>query len=282
VLCAGAALAGVAQEGPGPSAEALLERARAHAVALAGAAAVIVAEERARQDAVALPFGGRAPRPSRLSRTITGDIVFMRLTGAPGWLTLRDVYEVDDEVVGERTDRVLNLVLESQEAALAEFAHIYDDAIRHGLAGMPRVLSAPTLGLVAIHPGYAPRFDIRPRGFDRVDGRTARVYEYEETGRPTLMPGPEDTAFPLRGRILVDVEEGVVLRTLVRASAGRLLTGSATVYFGYDERLRAWLPVKMEDQYRQGGSPWNHRGETTFTNYRCYRDGEFEPSAGAC
>lgn len=284
-LLAAAALAAVVSSlaAQGPTAAEVLARARAHAVALAGSAAVIVAEERAAQDAVAL--GGarqRQPGPARRSRVIVGDHVLMRLTGAPGWLSLRDVYEVDGEPVGERTDRVLNLVLESQEAAMAEFPFIYDDAARQGLMGLPRVLSVPTLGLVPLHPGYSSRFTIQARGFERVDGRTARVFEFEETARPTLIPGPNGTDFALRGRVLVDVEAGRVVRTQVRASAGRLLSGSATVHFARDERLDAWLPARMEDTYRQAASPWNHRSETTFTNYRCYRDGEFEPAAGAC
>ncbi|MFP5378659.1 MAG: hypothetical protein ACLGHP_02695, partial [Vicinamibacteria bacterium] len=115
-----AAVSGAAAQAP--TAEDVLARARDHAVTLAGSAAVIVAEERASQDAVAL--GGarsRQPGPARRSRLIVGDHILMRLTGAPGWLSLRDIYEVDGEVVGERTDRVLNLVLESQDAAMAEF-----------------------------------------------------------------------------------------------------------------------------------------------------------------
>jgi hypothetical protein len=206
----------------------------------------------------------------------------MRLPVAPGWLTLRDIYEVDDEVVGERTDRVLNLVLESREAALAEAPFIYDDAGRHAPKRMPRVLSLPTLALVALHPGYEERFRIRPRGVERIDGRVARVLEFEETGRPTLIPGPGDTPLPLQGRVLVDEAEGVVLKTVVRASAGRQISGTVTVLFARDSRLGVWLPVKMQDQYRQSGNPWNYRGESTYENYRCYKAGEYEPAEGPC
>lgn len=265
----------------------LLARAREYAVTLDGNAAVIVAEELARQEAVAftMPSRSRAappPGPSRLSRLLTGDLILMRLPGAPGWLTLRDVYEVDEEIVGERTDRVLNLALESREAALAEAPFIYDDAARHTLGRMPRVLSMPTLALVAVHPGYAERFRIRRRGAERIDGRVARIFEFEETGRPTLIQGPRETPFPLRGRVSVAEADGIVLRTVTRASAGRLMSGTVTVHFERDARLEAWLPARMQDQYRQSGNPWNYRGETTYTNYRCYRAGEYEPAAGPC
>jgi hypothetical protein len=267
--------------------DALLERAREYAVTLGGAADVIVAEEVSRQEAVAFssPGRGRATPPAgprRQSRLITGDLILMRLPAAPGWLALRDVYEVDDEIVGERTDRVLNLVLESQEAALAEMPFIYDDAARHTLGAIPRVISMPTLALVALHPGYESRFRIRPRGVERIDGRQARVFEFEETGRPTLMPGPGETAFPLSGRISVDEADGVVVKTVTRVSATRVMSATVTVTYAHDARLQAWLPRRMQDQYRQTGNPWNHRGETTYANYRCYRAGEYEPAAGPC
>ncbi|MDP1569436.1 MAG: hypothetical protein Q8L86_05475 [Vicinamibacterales bacterium] len=265
----------------------VLAWAREHAVTLHGQAAVIVAEEHSRQEAIAfrLPSRSRAappPGPMRLARLITGDLILMRLPGAPGWLTLRDIYEVDEEVVGERTDRVLNLVIESREAALAEAPFIYDDAGRHTLGNMPRVISMPTLALVALHPGYAARFRIRPRGVERIDGRTARVFEFEETGRPTLIPGPREAPFPLSGRVSVDQADGVILKTVTRASAGRLMTGTVTVTYARDPRLEAWLPVRMQDQYRQSGNPWNYRGETTYTNYRCYPEGADEPAPGKC
>lgn len=284
VLVAAASVGTAAQQA---AVDGLLQRAREHAVSLGGDAAVIVAEERSRQEAVAFvtPSRSRAtppPGPTRLSRLITGDLILMRLPGAPGWLTLRDVYEVDDEVVGERTDRVLNLVLESQEAALAEVPFLYDDAARHSLGQMPRVLSMPTLALVALHPGYEARFRIRPRGIERIDGRPARVFEYEETGRPTLMPGPGESPFPLSGRISVDQAEGVVLKTVIRASAGRLMSGTVTVFFEHDARLQTWLPAKMQDQYRQSGNPWNYRGETVYANYRCYPPDRYDPAPGPC
>ncbi len=283
-LVAAVTAAGAAQPG---DYDALLQQAREHAVTLHSDAAVIVAEERMRQEAIAFVTPGRSRNappagPSRLARHITGDLILMRLPAAPGWLTLRDVYEVDDDIVGERTDRVLHLVLESREAALAEAPFIYDDAARHTLGSMPRVLSMPTLGLVPLHPGYGERFRIRPRGVERIEGRVARVFEFEETGRPTLIPGPGEAPLPLSGRISVDEAEGVVVKTVVRASAGRLMSGNVTVFFDRDAGLEAWLPVRMQDQYRQTGNPWNYRGETTYTNYRCYRPGEDEPAAGAC
>lgn len=264
----------------------LLLRARAHALVLAEGAGVLVAEERVEQHAVmfAVPSRDRAAAargPARLSRTIVGDTIFMRVPVAPGWLVLRDTYEVDEEAVGERTDRVLHLVLEAPEAAVLEAPLLYDEAARHALGPLPRVLSSPTLGLVALHPGYEHRFQVRPRGVEQVGERRARVFEFEETERPTLIPGPQDRPLPLRIRVSVDEAEGVVLKTVVSASTS-VLAGSATVFFEREARLRAWLPARLQDRYSQVGSPWNYRAEATYTNYRCFREGALEPSLAGC
>jgi hypothetical protein len=210
--------------------------------------ATLVAEERYEQS-ISPADGG----PSTTRRTLTSEFGFLRLPGRPEWLGLRDTFAVDGEPVPDhqrgRLDRVLTEGSNPQNLA----RRIVDENARYNLGGIARTINVPMLALDFLSRRNRGRLSYKKRGEEQLDGRTVWAVTFDERRQPTLVRTPDGRDRPVRGSVLIDPEDGSVLRTELAFDDGRGGASPATtitVLYRREATLGLLVPYEMREVYR--------------------------------
>lgn len=231
---------------------------------------VLVAEERYVQE-IRRPTVLRGGVTQR--RVLRSDYLLVQLdTGAgAGWMPFRDVYEVDGRPVRDREDRLASLfMVPATNAALDQAVAIMADSTRYNFGGVTRTVNIPTLALLFVHPDLRPRFQFSHKGTDVVAGYGASVLEFRETRRPTLIKTSNGRDLALTGRLWIDPNTGVILKTNLTA-ADAAVRATVTVTFREDADLELWVPEQMDEHYKAARSTDDIHGLATYTNYRKFQ-----------
>jgi VWFA-related protein len=221
----------------------LLERAGRYVVEYGKAFSQVVAEENYRQEYL---------NERRFSRA---DLVFVTLPGSIPWATFRDVYEVDGHKVRDRTARLEKLFLASPaETAAARAASVLTESSRINLGPVIRSVNIPTLALLFLHPGNQGRFTFQRKGRGKVQGTEAVEVALIERARPTVVQNGAGGDAPVRGRLWIEPDSGVVLRTDVEYDLGspeQQARARARVVTEYrrEPRLGILVPTEMRERY---------------------------------
>lgn len=158
---------------------------------------------------------GRNPGHVTDRRQLLSDVVFLHLSGTD-WMDFRDVAEVNGRPVRNRTQRVLDLFLSGAPDAMARARRIAEESARHNLPGLYRTLNLPNIALYFLRRSEQSRYGFERKRDERVGDRQARVLEYRERRRPTIVQTSEGKDIPVYGRVWLDVETGQALRTELR------------------------------------------------------------------
>jgi hypothetical protein len=228
------------------------------------AVATIVAEEHYSQvlELEAAPGG-------RQTRTLVSDYALARAAGGHAWTGFRDTYEVDGQPVRDRQDRLLALMAEGSESAVRQALRISRDNARHNLGEdvVSRTINVPTVALDVIHMRHRSRLSFEKRGEEVVDSRRAWILSWRERDRPTILRTPDGRDRRARGAVWVDPATGEVLRTDLSWDGAP--TGFIVVHYRRDERIDAFVPHTMLEEYR--GAKGLVTGTATYTNYRRFQ-----------
>lgn len=227
----------------------LLNRAGEYVLAYESEFRVVIAEEvyvqRLRTSA-----GG----PVRETRRLSSDVAFVRVTGTslPWWL-LRDVYEVDGQVVRDRQARLERVLVENPATGLARARAIADEGARFNVGRSFRNFNVPTLVLAFLHPALQPRFSFEWKGRTTIEGRTFVEIAFRELKAPSVIRGPDSQPDVLAaGRVFIhDGSDGTVGRTelvLDLPEAGVRTRAMLTTEYRPHQALALWVPVEMRDR----------------------------------
>lgn len=227
----------------------LLNRAGEYVLAYEDAFRVVVAEEVYVQRLRATPSG-----PVQETRRLRSDVVFVRAsgTGLPWWL-LRDVYEVDGQLIRDRQARLERVLVENPATGLARARAIADEGARFNLGRSFRNFNVPTLALAFLHPALQPRFSFEWKGRTAIEGRSFVELAFRELRAPSVIRGPASRSDVLAaGRVFIhDGSEGTVGRTeLVLDLPEEALRTRATLVTEYrpHQALALWVPVEMRER----------------------------------
>jgi hypothetical protein len=190
----------------------------------------------------------------RETRRLSSDVAFVRVsgTGLPWWL-LRDVYEVDGQVIRDRQARLERVLIENPATGLARARAIADEGARFNLGRSVRNFNVPTLVLAFLHPALQPRFSFERKGNSTIEGRSFVELAFRELKAPSIIRGPDSQQDVLAaGRVWIhDGSDGTVGRTelvLDLPEAGvRTRATLATEYRPY-QALALWVPIEMRDR----------------------------------
>ncbi len=182
-------------------------------------------------------------------RRLRANYLVIRAETGLGWVPFRDVVEVDGKNVGGRQQRLVELLSGDGPADLVRARNLMVEGARHDLGDVARTFNIPVLGLLFVHPDRAMATTFTRRGQERVAGRRATVYTFDEPGRPSLVRGPGDQDLPSTGRVWVDDTSGAILKTEHIVQAWDV-TATVTVQYRHDDRLGLWLPERMTEEYR--------------------------------
>jgi len=270
-LCAAlSALIGVttaAQSPPRPDLPTVVDRAAAYASRFQQQFGTVVSEERyeqASRPALGSSRGAAAP----IGTVLRSD--FLLVQTDPGvWLPFRDVFERDGQPVRDRQDRLAKLFLSGTTSdAIARARDLANESSRYNIGNGTRTINVPTLPLLFLAA------DIRA-GVVFSDGKrdpavAARVIDFKEVGRPSLIKTTGDRDLPATGRLWVDEETGTLLRGRVHVQ-NTSLESEVDVTFARDDALGLWVPARMDERFRRGQDAVEIRGSATYTNFRRFQ-----------
>lgn len=182
-------------------------------------------------------------------RELRSDILMITVPGTIGWVSFRDVFEVDGRRIRDREARLLGLLQSPNANAMAQARRLADESARYNLGRVHRTVNLPDSALVYLQAGSAWRmkFDA-PRASEPVDGAETVVIRFRETGRPTFVRSRRGSNMPAIGRVWAHAATGAIVKTEFTLSdrAGR---GVFTVEFAVDERYSLRFPAKMTERH---------------------------------
>ena len=250
-----------------PSVDDLREKATAYLTQFIDRFSSVVAEERLVQESTSLPSvsgSGTARRmdvaiPQR--REIHSDFLFVRRAATEHWLVYRDTFEVDGRAVGDRSDRLMKLLMSPSLSNEALAVKVAQESSRYSLGAGVRSVDDPILALIFLQPTYHPRFRFTRGARDRAVGPDVWMVNYQEHARPTVVRAQSAGDAPSTGRLWIDAPTGRVLKTDLRVSTSQIVTT-----FTWDESLGVAVPTEMHDAYTVGRTDF--RATATYSRFR--------------
>jgi len=233
-----------AQAPAAPGLDAILAAGGTYASEFTKTFSAVVSEETYTQRLIGeiAPGGGER-------RVLRSDVLLMQVRDA-GWVTFRDVFEVDGRAVRDRSDRLVSLILKPPADAGEQVRLIAEDGARFNLGPISRTINTPVIGLMFLHPEAQPRSRFRLARLTRVNGQPAAEVEFAEQATPRMIATLDNA--PAKGKVLLDPVTGKVFRTeLTLTSAGT--TVKVVVTYQAQERVGVLVPARMEEEYELGG-----------------------------
>jgi hypothetical protein len=222
----------------------------------------IVAEEHYVQIATSTTRAMAAP----VERVLRSDILMITVPGAIGWVSFRDVFEVDGRRIRDRENRLLDLLQSPNANAMAQARRLGDESARYNVGRIHRTTNLPDSALVYLQAASASRmkFDA-PRASAPVDGVETVVLRFRETGRPTIVTSRRGANVPASGQVWAHAATGVIVKTEFKLS-DLSTDGLFTVEFAADERSGLRLPAKMIERHTSPGE--EIRATAQYSNVR--------------
>lgn len=230
---------------PTPAAD-LVTRMREQVLRLQADAPSIVAREQYKQTVSyrrADPFG-----PQAASRTLISELVMVRLPGTAGWISFRDVFEVDGRRLDDREKRLVELLQNPNPSALQQARQLAEESARYNIGSLPRTINVPDIAFEYLSARHAERISFSAPGRARINGVDTMVMRFSEHTGPTILRNSEGRDLQVSGRVWVEPDSGALVRTEVIVR-DRNSAGTCTVDFAVDQRLGARVPLKMTERY---------------------------------
>jgi hypothetical protein len=236
---------------PDPTLDPLLLTASAYVDRFVEGFANIVGEERYTQDVVS---GGSLLAPGRglsagvTHRELRSDFVLVRSGDALGWLSFRDVFEVDGKPVRDREERLTRLFSQPASTALDQAARLAHESARYNIGAPERTVNTPVLALLFLQAGFQPRFRFNRTARTPEFSERVSVVAYREVEQPTVIRTVQDADRPASGRFWIDAETGRILQSELVLSGSGIEVRFTTV-FQPDDRIGLAVPVRMREEY---------------------------------
>jgi hypothetical protein len=149
-------------------------------------------------------------------------------------------------------------------------AEIMRESTKHNIGSVTRTINIPTLAMLFLHPDIVKRFEFKREGEEAVAGRIAWIAGYRETARPSLIKTSRGRDLPLSGRMWIDPQHGIVLKTYLEA-ADPEVRAQVTVNMREDEDIDLWVPAVMEEYYKDARESRDILGRATYDLYRRFQ-----------
>jgi hypothetical protein len=231
----------------------------------------MVAEERYVQttspDRSAMSSGPVPPASGR-ERVLRSDFAIVQLAGDGTWIGVRDVLEVDGEVVPGERGRLQALLSDTRTPLAARVRRLADEQATYNVGDLYRTINVPTLPLEFLLRERQPRFRFKRTRTAMTDGAPVWTVTFEERDRPTLIRTPEGRDVVSGGLFQIDPRTGAVLRTELRPgeNMARRLRSLILVSYARHARFDMLLPEVMDELYVSSTN--RIEGHATYSNYR--------------
>jgi hypothetical protein len=225
----------------------------------------VVAEEDYHQRVSSASFRAR-------SQHIRSDLLLVRTPGPDGWIPFRDVFEVNDQKVRDREDRLRKLFIDRPAPdAVQEGLRITREGARYNIGRVDRTINLPTMPLVFLMPTHLSKFQFERKGDEVVEDVPTTRLDYRELGRPTVIrQTTTNRDMPSSGSLWVDPLTGRIVKTLVR-TGDEAFRVEMIVTYRRNDALGIWTPAEMNERYTMINGTETIIGEAKYSNYRRFQ-----------
>lgn len=183
---------------------------------------------------------------------LEANVFLLRPEGVDTFVLFRDVYIRDGIALGDHTARLEALLVDGSRDAIAQARALTNASAAYNVGPVNRNVNIPTMGLAYLEPARLGGVRFERVGEEVINGLDTVILAFEETARPTLVRGTDDTDVTARGRYWVHPESGAVPRARIELS-GSTLTGTMDVELALHDTLAVWVPVTMTERWRALG-----------------------------
>ena len=180
---------------------------------------------------------------------LRSDFLLVKQESADGWVSFRDVFEVNGSPVRDREDRLKQLFLEPGVDATAQLMRIKEESARYNIGPLERNINVPLYLLKFLNPANRSHSKFRIAARSETDGVQTWRVEFTETARPTIVKDRDEKDIPAKGSFLVEQSTGAIMETSLRLE-GPAYIAEIVVKFKLDPGLGMWVPAQMNESYR--------------------------------
>jgi hypothetical protein len=193
--------------------------------------------------------------PAMTSRKTRANVMTLSL-GANGWVSFRDVFELDGKPVRDREERLSRILRHVDPDSLEQAKKIAAESARYNLNSealrVDRTINVPMTALLYLRGANQSRSSFSLGKPEKVGGVMCVTLRFTELSWPRLIHTNDDA--PARGTFWIDMADGgrVVKTALLMESgnAGRTSVRSETaVTYSRIDKLDLWVPVTMDESY---------------------------------
>jgi hypothetical protein len=211
---------------------------------------------------------------------LRSDFLLVKPENAEGWVSFRDVFEVDGRPVRDREDRLKRLFLDPTPEARDRLKSVKDESARYNIGPIERNINVPLFPLVFLNLENRPRFQFKLAGNRQSAGLQVWRVEYEERARPTIINDLANHDVPVSGWFLVDQMTGAIVESGLTMDERRFVA-EIVVRYHRDEALGLWVPAQMKETYKMSGltsgisggywAAGSVEGQATYSNFRRFQ-----------
>jgi len=197
--------------------------------------------------------------------------------GALGWVSFRDVFEVDGRPVRDREERLSRILQDVRPESLEQARQIAVESARYNLnAGgtrIDRTINVPMTALMFLRGANQSRSAFRLGRPERVGGVPCVTLQFIEQGLPRLIRTNDNAA--AQGTFWIDMGAGGrVIRTELRVqSAGGSgpVRAKAVVIYAQVDTLNLWVPMEMNETYDVPSQRQTVTAHATYSDFREFK-----------
>jgi VWFA-related protein len=215
---------------------------------------------------------------------IRSDLLLVRTPGEEGWVSFRDVFEVNGVLVRDRENRLKRLFLDPSAEAQAQLKAIKEESSRYNIGG--RNINVPLFPLKFLEPDNLLHFEYKAAGKQNLGGMEVSRVSFVEWARPTVVRYSPSAAvvasasqlkdLPAGGWFLVDPVSGAIVGTWTRFTYDPdKVVYEIEVHYQRDAALGLWVPKEMKETYSVGGLGSTNQalleGHATYAKFRRFQ-----------
>jgi hypothetical protein len=213
---------------------------------------------------------------SSVTRKTRANIMTISL-GARGWVSFRDVFELDGRPVRDREERLTRILQNVNPDSLEQARQIAVESARYNLDAdtmrIDRTINVPMAALLYLRGPNQSRSVFRLGKPERIAGVPCVSLQFVERSLPRLTRTNDNT--PAQGTFWIDMAAGgrVVKTELRMQSSGQTQAVRAQTAVTYTrvDKLDLWVPTAMDETYELPSMRQTVTGHATYSDFREFK-----------
>jgi VWFA-related protein len=198
--------------------------------------------------------------------------------GARGWVSFRDVFELDGTSVRDREERLSRILQNVNPDSIEQARGIAAESARYNLDSealkIDRTINVPMTALIFLRGANQSHSSFRLGKPERVAGIACVTLLFTEQSLPRLIRTGGDA--PPQGTFWIDMAGGgrIVKTELRIASAGvawQSVRSQIAVTYARVDKLDLWVPVVMDEIYDLPATRQQVTGRATYSGFREFK-----------